>query len=96
MSRFSLSSNPSETMRAIADKVRALRKKQHLNQQELAERSGVSFGSIKRFETSGQISFESLLKIANVLNRLDDFDPVFEMKDDLSRVAELFSPKIRS
>jgi transcriptional regulator with XRE-family HTH domain len=36
-------------------------------QEGLAKRSGVSLGSLKRFESSGHISLESLLKLALVL-----------------------------
>ena len=45
-------------------------------QTECATRSGVSLGSLKRFESSGQISLESLLKLAFVLECLGDFDGV--------------------
>jgi hypothetical protein len=51
-----------------------LRKQIGLTQAELAKRSGVSFGSIKRFELTGQISLESLLKSAQIFNRMSDFD----------------------
>ena len=43
---------------------------------------GVSLGSIKRFETTGQISLESLLKIAFILDCLDDFQNIAIKKDD--------------
>lgn len=95
MSTFHLNNTPSDIMHSLAERVKLVRKKQKLSQQVLAERSGVSFGSIKRFETSGQISLESLLKIAHVLKRLDDFDSLFVMTDDLSRVEKLFSDKTR-
>ena len=45
-------------------------------QTECATRSGVSLGSLKRFERTGQISLESLLKLAFVLECLGDFDGV--------------------
>lgn len=45
-----------------------------LTQAGLAKRSGVTLGSLKRFETSGLIAFDSLLKIALVLDCLADFD----------------------
>jgi len=35
-----------------------------MSQQLLSEKSGVSYGSIKRFEQSGEISLISLTKIA--------------------------------
>jgi len=58
----------------LAKKHKVLRKQIGLTQAELAKRSGVSFGSIKRFELTGQISLESLLKSAQILNRMSDFD----------------------
>lgn len=39
--------------------------------------SGVSYGSIKRFETSGQISLISLTKIAMALDIADDIRNLF-------------------
>lgn len=41
----------------------------------------MSLGSIKRFERTGQISLESLLKLALVLNSLDSFNSVFAPAD---------------
>ncbi len=96
MSQFGITKNPSDVLEAIAQKHKILRKQQGLSQQELAKRSGVSYGSIKRFETSGQISFESLLKLALILNRLDDFDLTFASQDDLKKVEKLFSDKTRA
>lgn len=51
-----------------------------ITQKDMAERTGVSLGSIKRFEQTGEISFHSLLKIAFVLDCLDDFDQLFAQK----------------
>ena len=45
---------------------------------ELAQRANVSLGSYKRFESSGHISLDSLLKIAFILGKLDDFETVFQ------------------
>lgn len=43
-------------------------------QEALAKRSGVSLGSLKRFERIGQISLESLVKIGAILDVLSDFE----------------------
>lgn len=96
MTKFGITKNPSDILEAIAQKHKILRKQQGLSQQELAKRSGVSYGSIKRFETSGQISFESLLKLALILNRMNDFDLIFTSQDDLEKVEKLFSDKTRA
>lgn len=69
---------PSETLQEIAQRARDKRKQKRLSQEELAEKSGVSFGSVKRFESSGKISLESLLKLAVVLDSLADFDGLFK------------------
>lgn len=51
----------------IAERIRAIRKRRKLSQKELGEKSGVSLGSVKRFEQSGEISLLSLTKIAIAL-----------------------------
>ena len=70
---------PQEIQRDIAAKGQARQLLLNMSQKELAARSGVSLGSVKRFESSGEISLSSLLSIAMVLNELEAF-------------AELFSP----
>ena len=67
---------PTDIMKELRVKFRARRKSLRLTQAELATRSGVSLGSLKRFEGSGQISLESLLKLALVLECLGDFTTV--------------------
>ena len=44
---------------------------------KLADMSGVSYGSIKRFEATGQISLLSLTKIAIALDIADDLRSIF-------------------
>ena len=59
----------------IAQKIVRLRKRKKITQKQLAARSGVSLGSLKRFEQSGEISLQSLTKIAialDVENELED------------------------
>jgi transcriptional regulator with XRE-family HTH domain len=91
MSPYSSIKTPTAVMEELVQKVQQLRKKDGISQHELAKRSGVSFGSSKRFETTGQISLESLLKLAYYFNRLADFAPVFQLDAELETVAKLFS-----
>lgn len=58
---------PNEVDREIAGRIRRLRKRRNLSQKRLSEKSGVSLGSVKRFEQSGEISLRSLTKIAMAL-----------------------------
>lgn len=61
----------------LAARVRKIRKRRSISQQKLAELSGVSYGSIKRFESTGQISLLSLTKIALALDMADELRNLF-------------------
>jgi len=61
----------------ISKQEKRRRKKLKISQIELAKKSGVSYSSIRRFERCGEISLLSLLKIANVLNCLEEFNSLF-------------------
>ena len=62
----------------LAQRVRNIRKRRSISQERLASMSGVSYGSIKRFETSGQISLISLTKIAMALDIADELRNLFK------------------
>ena len=66
-----------ELDKKIADRVRLIRKRRSISQERLSKISNVSLGSIKRFETTGQISLLSLTKIAVALNIADDLRNIF-------------------
>ena len=61
----------------LAKRIRNIRRRRSISQEKLAEMSGVSYGSIKRFETSGQISLISLTKIAIALDLADELRNLF-------------------
>jgi len=67
---------PQDVQRELAGRFKARRLSMNLTQEGLARRSGVSWSSLKRFESTGLIALESLLKIALVLDCLVDFDRV--------------------
>ena len=61
----------------LAGQIRNIRKRRAISQQKLADMSGVSYGSIKRFETTGQISLVSLTRIAMALGIADELRTIF-------------------
>jgi|GEM_PF-89972 len=71
---------PKEIQLEIAKNVRKRRKELKLTQEEFSKKSGVSFGSIKRFENTGEISLFSLIKIAIILDCEDEFLNLFQQK----------------
>ena len=68
---------PEEINLVLAQRLSRIRKRRKLSQQELSEKSNVSYGSIKRFETSGQISLISLTKLCVALDCVDEIRNLF-------------------
>ena len=69
--------SPHELSHLIAHRLQSRRLAFNLSQKSLAERAGVSYGVLKKFEQTGKISLESLLKLALVLNSLEEFELLF-------------------
>ena len=88
---YSLEPTPLEVSNALAERHRTLRKQLKMSQEEMAERSGVSLGSLKRFENTGKISLDSLLKLIHLLGRLNEFDNLLLPKENLDDVKKLFT-----
>lgn len=68
---------PEEITRGVAEHTKKLRKRLKISRQKLSEMSGVSYGSIKRFEETGNISLLSLTKLAMVLDASGDIKNIF-------------------
>ena len=68
---------PKEIDKAIALRMRSIRKVMKLTQEKLSEKSGVSLGSVKRFENTGEISLSSLTKIAIAIECENDLENLF-------------------
>lgn len=91
MYKLSLFNSPTDVLQDLAKKLREIRKSKKMSQSELSNRSGVSLGSLKRFERTGNISLLSLLKLTHVLGRLDDFESVLlpeETPKDLNQLSD--------
>ena len=71
---------PNEIAKSLADKIKEHRKKLKISQEVLAQKSGVSLGSIKRFETKYEIALQSFIKIAIALNLDNDLENLFTQK----------------
>lgn len=69
---------------ALAARIKELRLSKGWKQVTLAQRSGVSLASLRRFEESGRVSLQNLLKLTFALNRLDDFDQLFQKPHAMS------------
>lgn len=72
---------PGEVAKDIALREKKMRKGRGLTQRELSGRAGVSLASLKRFEQTGEISFVSLIKIADVLGERAVLEKLFAVRE---------------
>ena len=72
--------SPNDIAKEFVEKIKRQRKLLKIQQVQLAIKSGVSLGSIKRFELKYEISLNSLIKILIALNLEKDFENLFTQK----------------
>ncbi len=68
---------PPETEKMLAVRFKNLRLHAGYKRATLAQRAGVTVASLKRFETTGQVSLKNLLRLAHALDRLSEFAGLF-------------------
>ena len=86
---------PSDVMQRTAQRAKALRLEQNITQQELADKVGIAVGTVKRFEKTGEVQFNHLLRIALVLGKLEDFSNIFAVNDVPASLYNLKVDKVR-
>ena len=88
---YILDPTPFEISKELAKRHRTIRKQLKISQENMAEHSGVSLGSLKRFENTGKISLESFLKLMHLLGRLKEFDKILSVNENLDDIEKLFT-----
>jgi len=68
-----------DILRHVSSQAKALRLASLMTQPELAARAGVSVASLRRFERTGNASFELVARIAMVLRSENKFTELFEL-----------------
>ena len=72
---------PNDIAKELVERIKQHRKKLKMSQARLATKSGVSLGSIKRFESKYEISLNSFIKILIALNLEQDLENLFTQKN---------------
>lgn len=72
---------PNDIAHELVEKIKQHRKKFKISQAQLAVKSGVSLGSIKRFESKYEISLNSFIKILIALNLEGGLENLFTQKN---------------
>ncbi len=70
-------SSPVAVQRKIGRQFQAKRLAQNLTQAALSEKSGVSLGTLRRFEQEGEISLKHLVLLAMSLNLAQELEGLF-------------------
>ncbi len=70
---------PEETSKDLSKKVKDLRLLKKWKRSTLAQRSGVTASSLRRFEQTGKISLNHCLKLMNALGRLDETESLLNL-----------------
>lgn len=76
--------SPGELAQRVGDNARALRLAHNLSRKTLAERAGVSESTIKRFETTGQITLDALVLLASSLGVAQQLSGLFAQTQPFS------------
>ena len=84
---------PNEIAKELVEKIKQQRKKLKISQIQLAIKSGVSLGSIKRFESKYEISLNSFIKILIALNLEQDLENLFTQKS-YNSIDEVINGKL--
>lgn len=84
--------DPRAISKKIAGRMKRCRLGLNLTQESLSKMSGVSLGSLKRFENQYKISLEHLLQIALALEALEGFNNLFP-ENDYRSIDEMIKRK---
>ena len=74
---------PNEMAVDAAERFRSMRKAKKITIKELSRRSGVPYSTVRRFESTGEVSFVALVKMTSAM-------------DEDRQIADLFSNRVPS
>ncbi|MDD6805188.1 MAG: helix-turn-helix transcriptional regulator [Clostridiales bacterium] len=68
---------PSEIAQNLAKRLKNIRRRRKITQKQMAQRCNVSYGALKKFEQTGEISLLSLIKIVMELGLTNEINELF-------------------
>ncbi len=80
-------STSDEISAVLGLRLKAVRLSQSLTQADLAERAGISVGTVKSLERTGQSSVASLVRVVQALGLTDQLQSLFMLK--VQSIAEM-------
>jgi transcriptional regulator with XRE-family HTH domain len=82
------SPSPIELAARLAERIRDARLARGWSRSELSARSGVAVPTLRKFEDTGQISLERLLKLSGPLGLLPDFERIASAAHPVRSLAD--------
>ncbi len=83
-------STPAEVLQELGARLREQRLAQSLAQSELAQMAGLSLGALRKLESDGQCSLETLVRVAQALGLLEALDDLFVLKrQSIAQMAQV-------
>ena len=67
-------------LQTLGQRIRAQRLAQNLPQRALAEMAGLSLGALRKLESSGQCSLETLVRAVQALGLASELEDLFKLK----------------
>lgn len=80
-----------EKQQQITERLKAYRKARKISQERLSTISGVPYGTIRRFEKTGEISLASFLKILMGLGLNEQIDQLLKIEKHYSSIEEIIN-----
>lgn len=68
---------PRDIRLEMAERMKKVRLSQNLTQRDLAEKSGIPLATLRKFETTGEVSLKALVNFAIALSKAGDLAKVF-------------------
>lgn len=82
---------PSEILDCMGQRLRTQRLAQSLSQSELAQKTGLSLGAIKKLERDGQSSLDTFVKVVSALRLAQELESLFVMKvESIAQMERVF------
>lgn len=87
--------SPASIASGLAARARRRRLDENLTQPGLAARAGVTVASLRRFERTGAVSLENLIRIALALGAASELGQLFPPRETRSLDELIAAPKLR-
>ena len=84
---FRLASS-AEVIQTLGKRLRDQRLSKVMTQEELSRRAGVALGAVKKLESTGKVTVETLTQVARALGLINEFSELFLIRAQAS-IAEM-------